>query len=204
MSGFARDTKYYGDRLVYEPLESKWSRYHATHCGCGQDWLEAHAIPAGFTVLPRGKTGYYGVVGPGLTEGVDESTLTTNALWEAVTGQPGTQTWYESVQVTCRSPEAEAARKAANDEYYGRIREESAKRKAAAKTESATPAQLKYLTSLVEQVGKERFDAEFAKAVKGTGIEPRRPRERAATASKRLTKATARKLISALVDGEGS
>ncbi|MGW4823366.1 hypothetical protein ACWEP4_31480 [Streptomyces sp. NPDC004227] len=49
MSGFARDTKYYGDRLVYEPLESKWGRYHATHCGCGQDWLTARAIPAGFT-----------------------------------------------------------------------------------------------------------------------------------------------------------
>ncbi|MFD3421022.1 hypothetical protein [Streptomyces decoyicus] len=35
MSGFTRDTKYYGDRLVYEPLESKWGRYHATHCRCG-------------------------------------------------------------------------------------------------------------------------------------------------------------------------
>ncbi|MFE7216129.1 hypothetical protein ACFU93_40920 [Streptomyces sp. NPDC057611] len=34
---------------VYEPLESKWGRYHATHCGCGQDWLTARAIPAGFT-----------------------------------------------------------------------------------------------------------------------------------------------------------
>jgi hypothetical protein len=56
---------------VYEPLESKWGRYHATHCKCGQDWLTAHAIPAGFTVLPRGTTGYYGLVGPGLTEGAD-------------------------------------------------------------------------------------------------------------------------------------
>ncbi|WP_019075612.1 hypothetical protein [Streptomyces hokutonensis] len=52
MSGFARDTKYYGDRLVYEPLPSKWARYHATYRGCGQDWLTAHAIPAGFTVIP--------------------------------------------------------------------------------------------------------------------------------------------------------
>lgn len=200
MSGFARDTKYYGDRLVYEPLESKWSRYHARHCGCGQDWLEAHVIPAGFTVLPRGRTGYYGLAGPGLTEGVDESALTANALWEAVTGQPGAQTWYESVQVTCRSPEAEAARKAENERVYGPRRERAAQ----AKTEPATPAQLKYLTGLVEQVGKERFDAEFAEVVKGTGIEPRRPRERTATAVKRLTKATARKLISAMVDGDGS
>ncbi|WP_328398206.1 hypothetical protein OHS70_16610 [Streptomyces sp. NBC_00390] len=65
MSGFTRDTKDYGDRLVYEPLESKWGRYHATHCGCGQDWLTVHPVPAGFTVIPRGKTGYYGLVGPG-------------------------------------------------------------------------------------------------------------------------------------------
>ncbi|MFF4354956.1 hypothetical protein [Streptomyces sp. NPDC001530] len=37
-----------------------------------------------------------------------------------------------------------------------------------------------------------RIDAEFAKAVKVTGIEPRAPRERTATAGKRLTKAQAR------------
>ncbi|MGW6570059.1 hypothetical protein [Streptomyces sp. NPDC054975] len=199
MSGFARDPKYYGDRLVYEPLESKWSRYHNTHCGCGQDWLTAHAIPAGFTVIPRGKTGYYGLVGPGLTEGVDETALTANALWEAVTGKPGTQTWHEQVRVTCRSPEAEAARKAANDAYYGKIREESAKRQAASQKTSATAKQLKYLASLAEKVGKERFDAEFAKAVKGTDIALRAPRERTTTASKRLTTAAARKLIAALL-----
>ncbi|MFI6416145.1 hypothetical protein ACIBG6_01720 [Streptomyces sp. NPDC050842] len=200
MSGFARDPKYYGDRLVYEPLESKWSRYHATHCGCGQDWLTAHAVPAGFTVIPRGRSGYYGLVGPGLTEGVDETALTANALWEAVTGKPGTQTWHEQVHVTCRTPEAEAARKAANDAHYGRIREESAKRKAAAQTERATEKQLKYLANLAEKAGKERFDAEFVKAVKGTDIKPRAPRERTATASKRLTKAAARKLIAALLE----
>ncbi|MGW4851239.1 hypothetical protein ACWEPZ_08360 [Streptomyces sp. NPDC004288] len=124
------------------------SRYHSRHCGCGQDWLTAHAIPAGFTVIPRGKTDYYGLVGPGLTEGVDEQALTANALWETVTGKPGTQTWHEQIHVTCRTPEAEAARKAANDEFYGRIREESAKRKAAAKTEQATEKQLTYLASL--------------------------------------------------------
>ncbi|OXY99961.1 hypothetical protein BEK98_01835 [Streptomyces diastatochromogenes] len=70
MSGFARDPKHYGDRLEDEPLDSKWSCYHAMHCGCGQDWLTAHVIPAGFTVLPRGETGYYGLVGPGLTASV--------------------------------------------------------------------------------------------------------------------------------------
>lgn len=198
MSGFARDPKHYGDRLVYEPLETKWRRYHANHCDCGQDWLTAHAIPAGFTVIPRGNSGYYGLVGPGLTEGVDETALTTNALWEAVTGQPGTQTRHEQVHVTNRSPEAEAARKAANDAHYGRIREESAKRKAAAKVEPATEKQLKYLSCLAEKVGTERFDAEFVKAVKGTDIKPRAPRERTTTASKRLTNAAARKLISAL------
>ncbi|MGW1028978.1 hypothetical protein ACWD4J_35745 [Streptomyces sp. NPDC002577] len=57
----------------------------------------------------------------------------------------------------------------------------------------------KYLTRLVERLGKERFDAEFVKAVKGTDIKPRAPRERTATASKRLTKASAHKLIGALV-----
>ncbi|MEU9994200.1 hypothetical protein [Streptomyces sp. NPDC050848] len=185
---------------MYEPLDSKWRRYHATHCDCGQDWLTAHAIPAGFTVIPRGKSGYYGLVGPGLTEGVDETALTTNALWEAVTGQPGTQTWHEQVHITCRTPEAEAARKAANDAHYGRIRRESAKRKATAKVEPATDKQLKYLASLAERVGTERFDTEFAKAVKDTDIKPRAPRERTTTASKRLTNAAARKLISALVD----
>ncbi|MGW7044214.1 hypothetical protein ACWGDT_16195 [Streptomyces avermitilis] len=39
---------------------------------------------------------------------------------------------------------------------------------------------------------QERIDAEFTKAVKVTGIEPRAPRERTATAGKRLTKAEAR------------
>ncbi len=39
---------------------SKWSRNHAQHCGGDRDWLEAHAFPAGFTVIPRGRTGHYG------------------------------------------------------------------------------------------------------------------------------------------------
>ena len=97
MSGFTRDSKHYGDRLVYEALGSKWARYHA-HCGCGQDWVTAHAEPAGFTVARKG-CGFVALVGPGLTEGVDEEKLTTNALWQAVTGTPGTQDWYESVRV---------------------------------------------------------------------------------------------------------
>ncbi|MEW1772028.1 hypothetical protein [Streptomyces sp. NPDC086777] len=55
MSGLARDAKYYGDRLVYELLETNgWIRYHAAHCGCVQDRLTGHA---GSIVLPRGKTG---------------------------------------------------------------------------------------------------------------------------------------------------
>ncbi|GAA3476035.1 hypothetical protein [Streptomyces yanii] len=57
---------------------------------------------------------------------------------------------------------------------------------------------MKYLASLVEKVGKERFDAEFGKAVTGTDIKPRASRERTTTAAKRLTKAAARKLIGAL------
>ncbi|MFG2600687.1 hypothetical protein [Streptomyces sp. NPDC048462] len=194
MSGFARDPKYYGDRLVYEPLERKWAGYHARHCGCGRDWLEAHAVPAGFTVIPRGKSGYYGLVGPGLTEGVDEEKLTADALWEAVTGKAGTQTWFESVHITCRSPEAEAARKAENERIYAPRRERAEK----AKTEKATPKQVEYLTTLAEKLGKERFDDEFAKVIKGSDIEPRTPRQHCATAAKRLTKARARQLITAL------
>lgn len=94
MSGFTRGGRY-GDRLVYEALQSKWVRYHR-HCTCGKDWVEAHAIPAGFTVVKAGN-GWVGLVGPGLTEGVDEDKLTVNALWEAVTGRPGSQSWYEDV-----------------------------------------------------------------------------------------------------------
>ncbi|QLH26848.1 hypothetical protein HYQ63_08220 [Streptomyces sp. Rer75] len=59
---------------------------------------------------------------------------------------------------------------------------------------------MKYLTSLAASAGIERFDAEFVNAVKGTDIKPRGPRERTATAAKRLTKAAARKLISALAN----
>ncbi|MFE5406964.1 hypothetical protein ACFQ9Z_37935 [Streptomyces sp. NPDC056580] len=145
-------------------------------------------------MIPRGRSGYYGLVGPGLTEGVDEEKLTTNALWEAVTGKSGTQTWYESVHITCRSPESEAARLAENERVYALRRERAEK----AKTEPATEAQVKYLTTLVEKVGQERFDAEFAEVVKGRDIAPRAPRQRCATAAKRLTKARARKLITAL------
>ncbi|MFG3255223.1 hypothetical protein [Streptomyces sp. NPDC048172] len=55
-----------------------------------------------------------------------------------------------------------------------------------------------YLTTLAEKVGKERFDTEFVKVIKGSGIAPRTPRPHCATAAKRLTKARARKLITAL------
>ncbi|MGW0338083.1 hypothetical protein ACWD0J_40960 [Streptomyces sp. NPDC003011] len=41
-------------------------------------------------------------------------------------------------------------------------------------------------------------DAEFVKVIKGSDIAPRAPRQRCATAAKRLTKARARKLITAL------
>ncbi len=117
------------------------------------------------------------------------------ALWEAVTGKPGTQTWYESVHVTCRSPESEAARK----EHYEQIYAPAQERRKQAKTKPATEAQVRYLTTLAERVGKERFDAEYAKAIKGSDIAPRAPRQRCATAAKRLTKTRARKLITALV-----
>jgi len=70
MSGFTRDTKRYGDRLVYEALGSKWGRYHGVHCGCPHSWVTEHAEPVGFEVVGSG-SGWVALVGPGLTEGVE-------------------------------------------------------------------------------------------------------------------------------------
>ncbi|WP_327151562.1 hypothetical protein [Nocardia sp. NBC_01329] len=194
MSGFTRDSYHYGDRLVYEALHSKWGRHHARYCGCGQDWLTTHAESAGFTVVKSGG-GYTALVGPGLTEGVDEDALTANALWEAVTGTPATQDWTDPVHVVDRSPETQAALKAASAARYAQLRE----RTAAAKVEPASVKQVAYLDTLAAQTDPDRFDAEFAKAVKGSGILPRGEAETAGRAVRRLTRASARKLITALV-----
>ena len=105
-----RDTQHYGDRLAYEALGSKWRRYHDNHCGFGQNWVTVHAERAGFAVVRSG-SGWVALTGPGLTEGVDESALTANALWEAVTGKPGTQDWYESVKVIVSWPGRSARRR---------------------------------------------------------------------------------------------
>lgn len=194
MSGFTRDPKYYVDRLVYEALRSKWSRYHA-RCDCGNDWITHHALPAGFTVVREG-AGFVALVGPDLTENVDETRLTTNALWEAVTGEPGTQGWFEPAIVIDRGEQAEAERKAENDRLYRPPRRQRA---AAAKSEPITEAQLRYLTTLVTKASKERFDAEFAAAIKGTTIAARTPEEKTMYAVKRLSKGAARKLITGLL-----
>ncbi|MDX3656260.1 hypothetical protein PV646_02970 [Streptomyces sp. ID05-26A] len=193
MSGFTRDPKYYGDRLVYEALTGKWGRYHDSRCGCGNNWITHHAVPAGFTVVRDGGS-FVVFVGPGLTEDVDEQRLTTGALWEAVTGELSTQDWFEQVIVIDRSPAAEAERKADNDRMYAPLRA----RAAASKTEPISPAQLKYVESLITGASKERFAAEFAAAIKGTKIAARGERERAMTAVKRLTKSAARRLITGL------
>lgn len=112
MSGFTRGGRY-GDRLVYEALMSRWTRHHDRHCGCGKDWLTEHLPPAGITVVASGY-GWAALVGPGLTEGVDEDKLTVNALWEAVTGKPGTQTWFERVQVLTPPPRKPRAKPGTN------------------------------------------------------------------------------------------
>ena len=104
MSGFTRDSKHYGDQLVYEALRLKWSRYHERHCGCGREWVSTHAEPAGFAVVRAGN-GFVALVGPGLTQDVDESALTTDALWLAVTGKPG-EGWTEPVRVVERNLKA--------------------------------------------------------------------------------------------------
>ena len=198
MSGFTRDSRHYGDQLVYEALLSKWDRYHS-RCGCGQDWVVVHAEPAGFRVVRSGN-GFITLVGPGLTEGVDETALTTNALWKAVTGTPGEQDWHEAVRVIARTapeeldPAAEKARKAVNVALY-------AAKKAASegtRTELLTAAQLSYLNSLVTRVSRERLDEQLTIAIKGNRVQPRQPGEKTQQMLERLTRDAARKLISAL------
>ncbi|MEU1984407.1 hypothetical protein [Nocardia sp. NPDC019395] len=193
MSGFTRDTYHFGDELVYEALHSKWSRYHANYCGCGQDWLTAHVEPAGFSVVRRGG-GYTALTGPGLTEDVDEESLTTNVLWEAVTGKPGTQDWFERVRVIDRGPEVQAARKAARDAHYAELRQRSAR----AEAEPVTVKQVDYLKTLAAKADAEHFRTEFAKATKGTEIDPLAEGETSGRAVRRLSRAAARRLITAL------
>ncbi len=88
VSGFCLDTTRFGDRLVYVALGSQWLRYHDVSCGCGLDWVTVHAEAAGLTAVQCGD-GWVALVGPGLTEDVDESALTADVLWEAVTGMSG-------------------------------------------------------------------------------------------------------------------
>lgn len=69
----------------YQPLDSKWRRYHDRHCAdpdCPGDWLD-HATRAGFVVAETLRGGYVVLNGPGLDEG------STDELWTAVTGKPG-------------------------------------------------------------------------------------------------------------------
>lgn len=102
MSGFTRDPYWYGGQLVYEAPEAKWRRYHDRHCPgprerpeCTGAWLD-HALSAGFRVV-KGRHPYFGLVGPGLTEDLDQDAPTTDALWLAVTGKPGAG-WVETVR----------------------------------------------------------------------------------------------------------
>ncbi|MEU4181453.1 hypothetical protein [Streptomyces sp. NPDC026589] len=46
-----------------------------------------------------------------------------------MSGKPGSQTWSESVRITCCSPEVEAARKAQNERIYAPRREPTEKAK---------------------------------------------------------------------------
>ncbi|MET8130288.1 hypothetical protein [Streptomyces sp. NPDC005231] len=120
--------------------------------------------------------------------------LTANALWEAVTGKPG-EGWAETVHVMDRSEASEKERKAEKDAAYADRRERAAQ----SKKDPATPAQLKYLNTLVAKAGRERFDTGFNKAVKGTGVAQRGTDEKTGQVLGRLTKATARNLITTLV-----
>jgi uncharacterized protein (DUF3084 family) len=74
------------------------------------------------------------------------------------------------VKVTDHSEKPETERKAANQRVYGAKRE----RTKATKTQPVTEAQLRYLSSLIIRVSKDRLNAEFTAAIKGTSIAPRR------------------------------
>ena len=190
VSGFTRDAKYYGDRLVYEALYSKWDRYHS-HCGCGQDWVSTHAEPAGFEVVRRG-SGFVALIGVGLTDGVDEEALTTNALWQAVTGLPGRQDWFETVRVFPRAVESRE----------GAVTETSTPRKRTPKSKAAPPltaAQSSYLLKLATQVSRDCFDDALTTAAEGSGVPARAPGEKTVQLIDRLPKAVAARLISTLV-----
>lgn len=197
MSGFTRDPLHYGDALVYEALQGKWRRYHQ-HCGCGEDWVDAHAIPAGFRVVRR-RPGFVALVGPGLTEGVDEERLTTNALWRAVVGAPGSQDWFERVQIFERSEE-ELAQKSAR-RRAARSPERLDRRRKGGAGEPVTEAQGRYLTSLATKISRERFDELYAVATAKTATEQRQPGEKTSALITRLSKASARVLITLLVEG---
>ena len=172
---------------MYELLESTWRRYHAHHCGCDQDWLSAHAEPAGFTVVRDGG-GFLALIGPDLTEGVNESALTTDALWLAVTGKAGGGR-IAPVHTVDRSAAAEAQRKADNDAHYQAVR----KRAAAAKVEPASAAQIRYLDNLAARVSRDQLQIEYGRAVKGAGIAPLESHDEPGPALARLTKAAARR-----------
>lgn len=123
--------------------------------------------PAGFVVLHDAGS-WVDLVGPGLTKDVDEATLTTNALWKAVTGKAGEQTWYDLAPPLRPDPgspeavEAAAVAKAASDEHWQRRRAEieaARERQKAAASQPSTEAKLRYLESLLYRVGEDRFPA---------------------------------------------
>jgi len=195
MSGFTRDPLHYGEHLVYEALVSRWSRYHQ-RCGCGRDWVAAHAVPAGLTVVRKGN-GFVALTGPGLTEDVDESRLTSDVLWRAVTGTEAQQEWSEPVRVIDRpvlSAEQEQQRKTANRARYA----EQRRRSAQAQVEPLTGPQRAYLENLVANVSRERFDDAVTQAIEGSSVAVPFPGEKTLDVIERLTKATARELITAL------
>jgi hypothetical protein len=111
VSGYTRRWYWYGDVLVYEALDTKWNRYHAAHCSgrlCTGDWLD-HALER-FDLL-RYDGGFVALVGPGLTVGHD--LLSTDPLWEVVTGVPGRGDgggWREEAPLTGGLVEPEARR----------------------------------------------------------------------------------------------
>jgi hypothetical protein len=160
---------------------------------CEEDRLSAHAEPAGFMVVRDGG-GFVALTGPGLTEGVNESPLTTDALWLVVTGKPGeggsspsTPSTAVPPQRPCATPTTTPTTRSCGSEPPG------------PKIEPASAAQTRYLDNLTARVSRDQLQTEYDRAVKGTGIAPLQTNEEPGPALRQLTKAAARRLNTALV-----
>ncbi|UNZ21090.1 hypothetical protein [Streptomyces sp. 891-h] len=96
----------------------------------------------------------------------------------------------------------DSTRETTHDDQLAHQTLDRRRRVAEAGVESATDKQIRYLLVLASKVRRDRFDAEFNKAVKGTKTAPRSPDETTQAAVRRLTRTTAGRLATALTNWE--